>query len=223
MDEQDKTPGDHIREAREARGWSQADLARQVGISQPAIKKIEASDTLHSKFLPRIAQLLDLDLAVLDRSLSGGLALPGLPTAAPFGDAAPRAARDFPVYASVEGGPGEIIVSDAIDFVLRPGPLAHVRGAYGLLVVGTSMEPEYRPGDTALVNPRLPVIGGEVYIFYSEREGEARATIKHLRRATADKWQVTQHNPPPGSPRDFALLRKEWQWAHRVQGKYSRQ
>jgi hypothetical protein len=66
------------------------------------------------------------------------------------------------------------------------------------------------------------VIGGEVYVFYAEKAGEARATIKHLRRAAAEKWLVSQWNPPAGQERDFALSRKEWQSAHRVIGKYSR-
>ena len=33
----------------------------------------------------------------------------------------------------------------------RPAPLAPVRGAFGVYVTGTSMEPEFRQGDIALV------------------------------------------------------------------------
>ncbi len=216
--------GEKIRAAREARDWSQADLAKRVGISQPAIKKIEAGDTRHSKFLPRIAQELGLDIAELIEGLA-----PAERSAEPasvFAEGTPRfgpSGRDFPIHASAEGGAGQIIVSsDAVDFEARPAPLAHVRDAYGLLITGTSMEPEYRPGDTALINPNLPVVGGEVYVFYAEKAGEARATIKHLRRAAAEKWLVSQWNPSAGQERDFALSRKDWQWAHRVIGKYSR-
>jgi phage repressor protein C with HTH and peptisase S24 domain len=218
-------PGEKIRSAREARGWSQADLGKRVGISQPAIKKIEDGDTRHSKFLPRIAQELALDIAELIEGLARAEPVAGEPRAV-FAEATARYApngRDFPIHASAEGGRGQIIVSsDAVDFEPRPAPLAHVRDAYGLLITGTSMEPEYRQGDTALVNPHLPVIPGEVYIFYAEKAGEARATIKFLRRATADKWLLSQHNPPDGTPKDFTLPRREWQWAHRVIGKYSR-
>jgi len=214
--------GEKIREQREARGWSQADLAKRVGISQPAINKIEAGDTRNSRFLPRIAQELGLDIA----ELIEGLTPSERPAEPVFAESAARfgaSGRDFAIHASAEGGPGQIIVSsDAVDFELRPAPLAHVRDAYGLLITGTSMEPEYRPGDTALINPNLPVIGGEVYVFYAEKAGEARATIKHLRRAAAEKWLVSQWNPPAGQERDFALSRKDWQWAHRVIGKYSR-
>jgi transcriptional regulator with XRE-family HTH domain len=211
-------PGEIIRRKREELGWSQAQLGNRVGISQPAIKKIEAGDSRHSKFLPKIAQVLAIPLSDLDLSLSGVVGAPEVvPAARILGE------RDFPVHASAEGGPGQIIVShDAVDFMARPAPLIHVRDSYGLLITGTSMEPEYRQGDTALVNPHLPVIQGEVYIFYAEKAGEARATIKYLRRATTDKWLLSQHNPPDGLPKDFILTRREWQWAHRVIGKYSR-
>ena len=212
------TPGEMIRQAREARSWSQAELGKRVGISQPAIKKIEAGDTQHSKFLPRIAQVLGLRMEDLDPVIKEGGVLPMPPAARLM-----SREHDFPVYASAEGGPGQIIVgNDPVEFVARPSTLMHVRAAYGLLISNTSMEPEYRAGDTALVHPHLPIIADEVYIFYAEREGEARATIKHLRRATADKWFVTQWNPPSGMDRDFTLSRKEWQWAHRVVGKYAR-
>ncbi len=46
--------------------------------------------------------------------------------------------------------------------------------------------------------------------------------IKQLRRATTEKWQLHQHNPAEGSEQDFEVPRQQWQWAHRVIGKYSR-
>src|SRR6185437_11636467 len=153
-------------------------------------------------YLPRIASELGLDVADLDPDADKrGRA--NLSDAVPIEQLVRRAA-DFPVYAAAEGGPGEIIVgSDPVDWQPRPQRLANVRDAYGLYIIGESMVPEYRPGDVALINPALPQIGGEVYIFYADRAGEARATIKHLRRATTDKWLVSQHN----KPRDFELSR----------------
>ena len=209
-------PWEKIRQAREAKGWSQDYLGKQVGISQPAVKKIEDGSTAHSKFLPRIAALLGLDIAELDEGLAR------ITTSA---DRAPRllGGIDFPVHASAQGGPGELIVdANPIEYMARPAPLATVRGAYGVYVTGSSMEPEFRQGDIALVNPHLPVVSDEAYIFYAEQSGSTRATIKQLRRATPDKWLVTQHSPPSGERKDFALNRNEWQWAHRVIGKYCR-
>jgi phage repressor protein C with HTH and peptisase S24 domain len=210
----DLEPGEKIRLARETRGWSQADLAKKIGISQPAIKKIEGGETRTSKFLPRIGVVLDIPLNELDPTLDR-----------PIDAVIPKehlqeSGRDFPIHAVAEGGAGTIIVDSApVDWAPRPSPLARVPRAYGLLIVGESMLPEYRPGETALVNPNLPVIAGEVYIFYAEREGEAKASIKQLRRATATEWQVSQHNPK----KEFVLPKRDWQWAHRVIGKYSRQ
>jgi phage repressor protein C with HTH and peptisase S24 domain len=211
-------PGEIIKEARERRGWSQKDLGDRVGISQPAIKKIEDGETARTKFMPKIAQVLELDLAALDSSLNSQVVeLPaGVP---PLASGRP----DFKIYASAEGGPGEIIrSSEPVDFVPRPTHLLHVRDAYGLMITGTSMEPEYNGGEMAIVEPSMPVISNEVYIFYAERDGEARATIKKLRRATADNWLVTQHNPPDGKSKDFQLARREWTIAHRVTGKFAR-
>lgn len=63
-------PGDIIRTRREELGWSQHDLGKRVGVSQVAIKKIEAGTTQKSKFLPKVAEVLGLSLSDLDRSLA---------------------------------------------------------------------------------------------------------------------------------------------------------
>src|ERR1700752_622095 len=111
-------PGDVIRLAREQRGWSQDLLAKRVGVSQPAIKKIEDGDPRQSKFLAKIAQVLALDLALLDPSLNGSPA-PAVPDVVRGSQL--EGARDFPLYASAEGGPGQIIISsDPVDFLPRP-------------------------------------------------------------------------------------------------------
>lgn len=213
------TIGEKIRAKREELGLSQAQLGKQAGgISQATVDKIESGQTLRSKFMPQIAQRLGIPLDEIYPELSG-MPTPELPPAPP----APviLTERDFPVYASAEGGPGEIIRStDPIDFVPRPAPVAHVKEAYGLIITGESMMPEFNPGDVALVNPKLPLIGGKAFIFYAEMDGEARATIKRLRRATPSEWLVSQHNPPRGRAKDFTLPRGEWQWAHRVFGKH---
>ena len=209
-------PGEIIREAREKRDWSQKRLGDLVGISQPAVKKIEAGETLHSKFLPKIAQVLGLDLSTLDASLQPQRTEAERPFVT-------EGRPDFPVYSSAEGGPGEIIRStDPVDFIPRPSHLVHVRDAYGLIVTGNSMAPEYKNGETATVEPHMPIVFDEVYVFYAEKDGEARATIKHLRRVTAEKWLVSQHNPPDGMAKDFALSKSEWGVAHRVTGKRTR-
>jgi transcriptional regulator with XRE-family HTH domain len=209
--------GREVREARERKRWSQEELAERAGgIGQSTIDRIEKGQFKRMpSHLPVICSTLGIPLP----EFGSASPPPGRPIPANriFGR------RDFPVHTAAEGGPGEILVeTDPIDFIPRPGPLEHVRDAYGLVITGTSMIPEYRPGETALVNPRMPVIPGEIYIFYAEKEGEARATIKQLVRATEREWRVEQHNPPTGKPREFVLPRREWRWAHRVVGKHAR-
>lgn len=124
----------------------------------------------------------------------------------------------FPVYASAEGGPGEIIRSpDPVDWIPRPTALANVKDAYGLIVVGNSMEHELEPGDIAYINPHLPIIFDKTYVFYHEIDGEARATVKRLVKSTVDAWTVKQRNPE----KQFQLKKTEWAVAHRVVGKWS--
>lgn len=208
--------GDKIRQAREAKGWSQADLGQKVGVSQVSIQKIETGETRQSKHLPRILLSLGMPISDYDEAFP---AAPEQPTVIQRDQIWDLETDRLPVHAAAEGGPGEVIItSDAVDFIPRPLHLRHVKDAYGLLIVGDSMWPEYRSGEMAIVEPSLPVIGGENYIFYAEKAGEARASIKHLRRATPVKWLVSQWNPS----KDFALSRKEWGWAHRVSGKQSR-
>lgn len=212
--------GNSIRAAREKLGISQADLARRVGISQPAIQKIEDGRTEQSKYLPQIAVILGLDLQTISQSATQATPASGfVPESRIFASTGEK----LPVYASAEGGPGELVVNtDPVDWMPKPAPVASVRGAYGLIITGYSMIPEFEPGDTAIVNPHLPVTPGSTYIFYAERDGSARATIKRLRKATTESWLVSQWNPPEGMRSDFSLSRREWGVCHRVLGKFSR-
>ena len=207
--------------AREAKGLSQPGLAKLAGCSQQLIGALETGATKSTKFLPKIAHALEVDPGILDTDWAG-ISLPPEPPPEIIAESALlMPGRDFPIYASVEGGPGEIIRStDPVDWHPRPAQVAHVKNAYGLFVVGESMAPEFDPGDIALVNPILPAMAGKPCIFYAEKDGEARATIKRYQRATADKWHVYQHNPPRGGTHEFTLSRKEWSICHRVLGKY---
>lgn len=188
-------------------------------MTQQSYEAIESGRTQRSKFLPRIATVLEVDLQDLD---------PGFQAPSPKPDIIPGAellgVRDFPVYASAEGGPGEIIRSiQPVDWVPRPSIVQHVKEAYGLIATGESMLHEIEPGDTLIVNPAFPIIGGSTCVFYTEQHGEARAMVKRLIRASADKWHLRQWNPPKGMQADFTVSRKEWGVCHRVLGKYYRQ
>lgn len=208
-----------LRTAREAKSWSQAELAAQARVSQQTIGKLENGTARTTKFIARIATALELDPSDLDPDFAGAARGDPRPVAAPQ---ALLGHRDLPVYSAVEGGPGELVVStDPIDWVARPWYLGEVRDGYAVVVTGESMVPVYEPGDIVIVNPKLPAIRGKNAIFVADEHlGEFRATVKRLERTSADSWHVRQWNPPEGASELFTLSRRAWPRALRIVGKY---
>ena len=222
-----------IRAERKKKGWSQADLGKRVGISQVAIKKIEAGMTAKSKHLPKIAQELAIPLSKLDTSLSqphlgnvnhpprvnptaGNLSLQTIPADELIGR------HDLPVYSIVQGGRGALVLSsEPFTSIARPNVLAGLKGAYGVLVKGNSMAREYNEGDIAYVDPHKPPREGDPCVFQAHGEdGTVEACIKYLTRspdASDLVWYVEQTNPP----RKFTLKKLEWQFCHVAVGKQS--
>lgn len=126
----------------------------------------------------------------------------------------------LPIYAAAQGGSGHLIITfDPIQHVKMPAVLEGVIGAYGLLIGGDSMDPEFRAGDMALVNPHLQPLRDETHVFYDHPpDGQAEAIIKRLLGWSADTWRLRQFNPQ----QDFDEARVDWPTCHRVVGKYNR-
>ncbi|ARO57221.1 MULTISPECIES: LexA family transcriptional regulator [Methylorubrum] len=222
---------DLIREAREARGLSQAKLARAVGVSQAIIGKIELKQVETSKALRAIIDFLDLDPAQFPASAFGSpwLSGPDVGHKAVSESVPPEFALDpaywamaaglvgdIPLYAAAEGGAGNILIErDAIGQEKRPHELQGVKNGYAILIVGESMVPEFEPGDTLYINPKLPVLPNTSCVFYSNKNDEPTATVKRYLSDKGDAWLVRQHHPP----RDFELDRLEWATRHRIVSK----
>lgn len=226
-------PGILIKTERLKRGWSQADLAKEAGISQPAIKKIEAGDTKQSKYLPKIASVLNIPLPKLDRSLTqhgdetvnypksvnGNARIPPLnklPIADLMGDV------DLPVYAIAQGGRGALVLeNEPFTHISRPLRLIGKRDGYGVLIIGDSMAREYNEGDTAYVDPHLPPRKGDPCVFQGTRpDGSVEAIIKYLDRspdANDALYYVSQSNPE----KNFTIKKADWQKCHVLVGKES--
>jgi len=115
------------------------------------------------------------------------------------------AERDFPVYTAAEGGPGENHpLADPVDWVPRPEPVARVKDAYGLNIVGESMAPGIRAWRCRFGESGAAADRQHHLIFYAElHRRAARATIKRLRRASTESWLVRQWNPPDGQEAGF--------------------
>lgn len=225
--------GKLIKDERLKLGISQAELGRRVGVSQVAIRKIEAGETVKSKHLPKIAQELSIPLSKIDTSLSqtrdGNVNrqqrvnvdarnqwLQTIPGDQLLGR------PDLPVFSIVHGGRGTLVLSsEPFTSIARPHNLVGLKDAYGVLVKGQSMAREFNEGDIAYVDPHKPPREGDPCVFQAHHDdGTVEAIIKYLARspeASDAVWYVEQSRPA----RKFTLKKAEWQVCHVAVGKQS--
>ena len=203
--------GELIRERREARGWSQAELAHRAETSQQNVARIESGAVQHSRYIQVLLQALGTDLGTAVSQTAGPDDL--IPTELLVGN------KGMPLYSSTEGGNGSIIINfDPIDYLKWPAPLLHVPEGFGVLVSEESMFPAYEPGDIALVNPRLAPRKGKDCVLLGEDKGSnVRSLIKRFQGNTDGLWRVSQWNPRE----DFELSKTDWPRCYSVVGKYA--
>jgi transcriptional regulator with XRE-family HTH domain len=158
--------GSEIRAAREAKGMSQADLARIIGVTQPAIQKIERGDVVKSKHLQDIARALDI------------------------GDGA----QSVPVISWVQAGgmhdPGVVLDAGECE-AFATGPLPS--GDWiALRVEGDSMDRISPPESVILVNRREKrLVPNACYVIADE---SGAATYKRY-RPSPDRFEPVSINP----------------------------
>jgi transcriptional regulator with XRE-family HTH domain len=208
-----------LKALRELRGWTHDDAADAMGISRGGYIKLERGERrLNERTIAIAARAFGVSPKVIlgDTDDLAALETGHRPVPEFLGE------RDLKVFAAVEGGPGEMVVStDPIELVPRPWYMREVRDGYAVLVVGESMVPAFKPGDMAIVNPRLPPLRGQdVILVGGEQTGEFRASIKHLEGWDARAWKLRQYNPPRGEKAELTWSKKDWPKALRVVGKY---
>lgn len=84
-----------------------------------------------------------------------------------------------------------------VDYVRRPPALMGTKDIYALYVEGTSMEPQYSPGDLVYVHSHKPPRLGDAVIVQamSGENGSMEATIGIYRKQTAEEFILGKHNP----------------------------
>lgn len=235
--------GEEIREAREARGWSQAQLATKVGTSQQTVDRVEKGMVKHTRWLAPLQDALDIPrprevdtMDVVARQLLDAFKDEGGPDAKLFVYSDDRPVYDLsheilearfektsreeflpsiPIY-PIYFSDGPVIARRAVKFVEPPGPLERIPGAYGATIFGDEMAPVFKPGDTVFINPYLPPrFMNEVLIF--GRPGNPREVmVGTLIEQHPDQWLVDQHNPD----HRFQLPRADWPQVHVIVARY---
>ncbi|MGN6118035.1 MAG: XRE family transcriptional regulator [Nitrobacter sp.] len=222
--------GSHLREAREAASLTQKAVAAHFGISRVSVSQWESDTTRPDvEKLTEIAALYGMDAAALLAAYNSDdtpIIQPrertrGQPVRSNFVPKEELRVNGvkLPVYSGAQGGKGKLIIgSDIVDRVEMPAVLKDVQGAYGLMIDGESMTPEFWPGDVAWVNPHLRPMRGKNHIFYHTPPfgDDAEAIIKRLNGWNDREWDLEQWNPA----KKFKEFRQEWPICHRVVGKY---
>ncbi|ANV25273.1 S24 family peptidase [Agrobacterium pusense] len=109
--------------------------------------------------------------------------------------------NDVPVMGTAAGSHTKgafQLLPGPVDYVRRPPALANVRGLYSLFVEGTSMVPQYYPGDLIYVNPNKPARFGDAVVIQcrDHHEDGFEGTIGVYLKRTETHITIQKHNPP---------------------------
>ncbi len=185
-----------IRSAREARGWSQADLAKLAKTSQQTVDRIERGAVEHSRAYPRILEVLEIpnegfDKARFEKTVEkmkteSSESYKRFMEEGKFASDVAISGR-LPLYVPGDGRTGPRL----INAIPRAYPVEFAEDAYGLVMFGSEMEPAIRNGEVAIVNPNLPPFwNNEVVVTI-----DGKPTIRTFMGETDVAWTVQQWNP----------------------------
>lgn len=212
----DKRRGQRLRELRKSVGLDITELAKMLGISQPAVSQWEMGLTAPKRqTVARLAQILGVPAAGLlndDEVPAANIA------ASPAYHAATAALPiDVPVYGvAVGGSDGDFRFNgQVVDYVRRPPGIASQRNVYALWIMGDSMSPWNKDGDLIYVSPvRPPIVGDHVVIQLQDTADcePGLAMVKLLVGKTPTQLKLAQYNPT----REFNLAQTKVKSVHKV-------
>ena len=162
--------GDNIRRLRKARGWTILELANRIDSDVGNISRLERGKQGYSdEMLRKIAHALGCAVADLFAGTQSNVA------------PAPLGTRRIPLVSYVQAGH----MTEAVDpYALGEGEdwlltdLDLSSNAFALRIKGDSMLPEFREGDTVIIDPGVLPLPGDYVVA---KNGENEATFKKYR------------------------------------------
>jgi transcriptional regulator with XRE-family HTH domain len=173
-----KTIGQQIREAREARGWSQKKVAELAGCLQQTVGRLENGDIQKSEDLPAICMVL-------------GIRHPALAKNARYYET-PMETQESIVVFYTDATPDGVFMTDTIGSE-RPRPqfLTNAPLTYGIYVPGgCCMAPIFRAGEILLINPHQAPRPGDRCLFRDAANPTSRIKLGELVGEDATTWSV---------------------------------
>ncbi|NTF87522.1 helix-turn-helix domain-containing protein [Agrobacterium rhizogenes] len=197
-----KTIHDRIQERLDIMGLNPSAASLKANLSREAVRKLLANrDQLPTgKTLFKLAQALEVSeqwlLTGEDKASSSRSETQSQPAELPLRH---EMANDVPVMGTAAGSHlrGAFQLStDPVDYVRRPPALMNARNIYSLYIEGSSMEPQFWPGDLVFVHPdKPPRFGDAVVIQCQVNGGQMEATIGIYSKRTPEKISIRKHNP----------------------------
>jgi transcriptional regulator with XRE-family HTH domain len=202
-----KIPGKKFKDARDARGLSQREVAERIGArNQQTIDKIERDETEGGGTKYAYAVFLGLQPSdVNDMTTTGPEHGPGAQKLYNLPFFKPRAARG-------NAGSFMSVPKEAESQIKRPHYLDGIDPSYAIEMADTTMVPRYEQRDILYVDPTLEPTIGHYCIFFSP--SRQKAVVRMLAAINADSWIVRQLVPS----KEISLPKKAWPHCERIQG-----
>ena len=179
-----------IKEARDAKGWTQQHLAERMGTTQQTIQRYEkGTRNLKASVLAQLSEVLDVTVAYLLGMSDGD---------------APRAdSANIPLYGSIAAGrPLEMESAEAL-YPVPADVCNRWPNAFLLRVEGESMNRILPNGCYALVDPCTEADHDNQP--YAVRVGDQAATIKRVHKLPNGLQLIPDSNDPTFQPQTFDL------------------
>lgn len=197
-----------IKDLREKMNLSQGALAKAVGTSQPQILRLENGDRkLTKEWAVRLApalnttpeELMFADTVKVETSPDLSVRIFRESSTTPSFPYPESMSKDIPLMGTSAGSHTRgafKLGSDVIEYVRRPPGLIGVKGIYALYVEGSSMEPQYFPGDLIFINSNRPARNGDVVVIQvMEDEDGVESSLGILVRQSATTITLGKRNP----------------------------
>lgn len=199
---------ERIRIARTAKGLTQTQLGKLVGVEQPAVASWEkqGGNRPNVNVIADIAKATGFSAAWISHesgpqiekgqqtASSGVNDIVGVELAKHVVDRPLSGADDLPILGRAKGGTDAYFIDqgDVVGYTVRPKALLGVREAYAIEVWDSSMEPALEHGWTCWVHPHKPIRPGDRVVIQL-RDGQA--WVKRFVKRTAKEIVVEQFNP----------------------------